>query len=80
MVARKPAESLLGILLLIGLGSVSAFAEQRLFVLTDIGGNPDDQIPMVQLMTYANQMDIEGLVATQNGRQISGALLIESFL
>jgi hypothetical protein len=41
----------------------------RLFVLTDIGGDPDDQMSMVRLMTYANHMEIEGLVATHvNGR------------
>ncbi len=39
----------------------------RLFVLTDIGGDPDDQMSMVRLMTYANQLDIEGLVATPQG-------------
>ncbi|MDC7684166.1 DUF1593 domain-containing protein [Asticcacaulis sp. BYS171W] len=38
----------------------------RLFVLTDIGGDPDDLQSMVRLMTYANQFDIEGLVATKN--------------
>lgn len=41
-------------------------ARQRLFVLTDIGGDPDDRESMVRLMTYANQFDIEGLVATRN--------------
>ena len=58
---------LLGILLLIGLSSASASAKERLFVLTDIGGDPDDQMSMVRLMTYANHMDIEGLVATPAG-------------
>jgi hypothetical protein len=38
----------------------------RLFVLTDIGGDPDDKMSMVRLMTYANHFDIEGLVATKN--------------
>ena len=41
----------------------------RLFVLTDIGGDPDDQMSMVRLMTYANQLDIEGLVATPTGHE-----------
>ncbi len=40
----------------------------RLFVLTDIGGDPDDRMSMVRLMTYANHFDIEGLVATRNSR------------
>jgi hypothetical protein len=38
----------------------------RLFVTTDIGSDPDDKMSMVRLMTYANQFDIEGLVATRN--------------
>ncbi|MGN6818187.1 MAG: nucleoside hydrolase-like domain-containing protein [Sphingomonas sp.] len=41
-------------------------AKRRFFVLTDIGGDPDDKMSMVRLMTYANQFDIEGLVATHN--------------
>lgn len=48
---------------------LSAVAKPRLVVLTDIGGDPDDQMSMVRLMTYANHIDIEGLVATHvNGR------------
>lgn len=34
---------------------------------SDIGGDPDDQMSMVRLTTYANHMDIEGLVATPAG-------------
>ena len=58
---------LLGIFCLIGFSSAPTVAKQRLFVLTDIGGDPDDQMSMVRLMTYANHMDIEGLVATPAG-------------
>jgi hypothetical protein len=29
-------------------------AKPRLFLLTDIGGDPDNQMSMVRLMTYAN--------------------------
>lgn len=36
----------------------------RLFVLTDIGNEPDDQMSFVRLLLYANEIDIEGLVAT----------------
>ena len=46
---------------------MSAVEKPRLFVLTDIGGDPDDQMSMVRLMTYANQIDIEGLAATPTG-------------
>jgi hypothetical protein len=42
-------------------------AKPRLLVLTDIGGDPDDQQSMIRLMTYANEFDIEGLIASATG-------------
>ena len=39
----------------------------RLLVLTDIGGDPDDQQSLVRLMVYANEFQIEGLIATASG-------------
>lgn len=39
----------------------------RLLVLTDIGGDPDDQQSMIRLMTYANELQIEGLIASASG-------------
>lgn len=36
----------------------------RVFVLTDMGNEPDDQMSMVRLLTYSNEMDLEGLIAT----------------
>lgn len=36
----------------------------RLFVLTDISNEPDDEESMVRLLVYANEFDLEGLVAT----------------
>jgi hypothetical protein len=42
-------------------------APPRLIVLTDIGGDPDDQQSMVRLMLYSNEFDLEGLVATASG-------------
>jgi hypothetical protein len=39
----------------------------RLLVLTDIGGDPDDQQSMIRLMVYANEFKIEGLVASAAG-------------
>lgn len=44
-------------------------ARPRLIVLTDIGGDPDDQQSMVRLMTYANEFEIEGLIASASGTQ-----------
>jgi hypothetical protein len=42
-------------------------ARPRLLVLTDIGGDPDDQQSMIRLMTYANEFEIEGLIASASG-------------
>lgn len=39
----------------------------RLAVLTDIGGDPDDQQSMIRLMLYSNEFDIEALIATASG-------------
>ncbi|MEO8562254.1 MAG: nucleoside hydrolase-like domain-containing protein [bacterium] len=36
----------------------------RLVVLTDIANEPDDQMSLVRLLVYSNQVDIEGLVAS----------------
>lgn len=39
-------------------------AKPRVLVLTDIGNEPDDSESFVRLLLYANELDIEGLVAT----------------
>jgi len=46
-----------------------ARAEQRprLAVLTDIGGDPDDQQSLIRLMVYANEFEIEAIIATASG-------------
>jgi hypothetical protein len=41
----------------------------RVLVLTDIENEPDDAQSMVRFLTYANQWDIEGLVATTSVHQ-----------
>jgi hypothetical protein len=44
---------------------VEAFqGNPRLFVLTDIGNEPDDQMSLTRLLLYSNEIDLEGLVAT----------------
>jgi Cellulose-binding Sde182, nucleoside hydrolase-like domain/Cellulose-binding protein Sde0182, C-terminal domain len=45
----------------------AAADKPRLIILTDIGGDPDDQQSMIRLMTYSNEFDIEGLIATAAG-------------
>ena len=36
----------------------------RVVVLTDIGGDPDDEESMVRFLLYSNEFDVEGLIAT----------------
>ncbi|KAI0863786.1 DUF1593-domain-containing protein [Xylaria cubensis] len=38
--------------------------KHRLFVLTDIDNEPDDQMSLVRLLTYSNEIDIRGITAT----------------
>jgi len=60
------------LLLLACLVSLSARAEKpRAFILTDIENEPDDAMSLVRLLTYANQLDLEGLAATTSIHQKS---------
>ncbi|MEZ4904478.1 MAG: DUF1593 domain-containing protein [Spirosomataceae bacterium] len=43
--------------------------KQRLLILTDIEADPDDSQSLVRLLTYANQFNIEGLIATTSIHQ-----------
>lgn len=50
--------------------ATGGFADEsrpRLIVMTDIGGDPDDQQSLIRLMVYANEFRIEGLIATASG-------------
>jgi hypothetical protein len=39
-------------------------ARPRVIVMTDIANEPDDQMSLVRLLLYSNQIDVEGLVAS----------------
>lgn len=39
-------------------------AKPRVFVLSDIGNEPDDQMSLTRFLLYSNEMNVEGLVAT----------------
>ena len=54
-------------LILLLVTSTNANDKPRLIVLTDIGGDPDDQQSMIRLMVHANEFDIEGLIASAAG-------------
>ncbi len=46
------------------MNKIDDFSRLRVFVLTDIENEPDDAMSLVRFLTYANQWDVEGLVAT----------------
>ncbi|MCA8995686.1 MAG: DUF1593 domain-containing protein, partial [Planctomycetaceae bacterium] len=48
-------------------GAIADDGRPRLLVLTDIGGDPDDQQSMIRLMVYTNEFQIEGLIASASG-------------
>jgi len=50
-------------------GKTGVFQKLRVFVLTDIENEPDDAMSMVRFLTYCNQWDVEGLVATTSVHQ-----------
>ena len=49
--------------------SAAMFAKKRprLAILTDIGGDPDDQQSMIRLLVYSNEFEIEALIASASG-------------
>ncbi|MEP7343554.1 MAG: nucleoside hydrolase-like domain-containing protein [Acidobacteriota bacterium] len=49
--------------------NLTAYAKQRVIVLTDIENEPDDTQSMVRFLTYSNQWDVEALVATTSVHQ-----------
>ncbi len=57
------------VLALVFVGMLTAAEKPRVFVLTDIENEPDDAMSLVRYLTYANQFDTEGLVATTSIHQ-----------
>jgi hypothetical protein len=55
---------LLVVVLVLTLNCVQATERQRLLVLTDIGGDPDDQQSLIRLLLYTNEFEMEGIIAT----------------
>jgi hypothetical protein len=54
-------------LVVVSLTLLNAAERPRLAVLTDIGGDPDDQQSLIRLMVYANEFDLELLIASASG-------------
>jgi len=59
--------SLLAASLAADIAAFAAGPRPRLAVITDIGGDPDDQQSMIRLMVYANEFEIEALIASASG-------------
>ncbi len=52
---------------ILGLTVSTAAEHPRLAVLTDIGGDPDDQQSLIRLLVHANEFEIEALIASASG-------------
>ncbi len=67
-ITRKSVMKLKLVLFVLLLMSVSVFAgnieKPHVIVLTDISNEPDDEELMVRFLVYANEYDVEGLIAT----------------
>ncbi len=61
------ANTILLFLLVLAMPAMGEDSRPRLLVLTDIGGDPDDQQSLVRLLVYANEFNIEGLIASASG-------------
>ena len=44
-------------------------AKRRVLILTDIEADPDDSQSLIRFLTYSNQWDVEGLIATTSIHQ-----------
>ncbi|MEZ5044776.1 MAG: DUF1593 domain-containing protein [Saprospiraceae bacterium] len=61
---------LLSCVLAVVVGQTQLLAQKhRIIVLTDIENEPDDAMSMVRFLTYSNQWDVEGLIATTSIHQ-----------
>ncbi len=63
----RHSSMILALLALLAAGSLSAAERPRLAVLTDIGGDPDDTQSLIRLLHYANEFEIEALIASASG-------------
>jgi hypothetical protein len=66
-----PITAILAVFLTCAPAVSGAESKQRLIVLSDIEADPDDSQSLVRLLLYANQIDIEGIVATTSTHQKS---------
>jgi hypothetical protein len=56
-------------LLLLPVMGIGQWKRLRVVVLTDIAADPDDTQSLIRFLTYCNQWDVEGLIATTSIHQ-----------
>jgi hypothetical protein len=44
-------------------------AERRVLVTSDIGDDPDDTMSLIRFLSYSNELDVEGIIATTSVHQ-----------
>src|SRR5438045_2069965 len=59
-------KSLLVLLILAALPAFCAEDRLRLIIETDAGGDPDDEQSLVRFLLYANEWDVEGIIANRD--------------
>ena len=59
----RASRLLVGLVLFAAAAAMPAADRPRLIVLADMGHDPDDEQQIMHLMVYANEVDIEGLIA-----------------
>lgn len=69
MIARRLLAGLIALCALLVAPTAFAADKPRVIVLTDIGNEPDDAESLVRFLLYANEFDVEGLVATTSRHQ-----------
>src|SRR3954470_6228004 len=66
MFSRRQFASLLCVLCVFAAAAFAAEpARLRLIVETDAGGDPDDEQSLVRFLLYANEWDVEGIIANR---------------
>jgi hypothetical protein len=72
-ISLKPIKGIVRMIIFLGILGMSMNADAqekyRIIVLTDIENEPDDAMSLVRFLTYSNQWDVEGLVATTSIHQ-----------
>lgn len=69
----RPRCFLTVVFLIVGWLAVPAVAQEKLRVLieTDIGGDADDQASLVRFLLYANEWDVEGIIAERSAAKFN---------